>query len=297
MKKLKKHNASLKYGCFLKSSTLLANEEKRNDDSITSVDIEIEPVKVLDDDELFRICGGRTAHKSARHGLKLEGKLKRVAEQEQEFLEKMKKSKLNTHGRSIADDVEKSRKNAAAILNSSTESVQKDECPLPVEDDNKDYSNSCVSKRKRKREKQNTSELASKILDMDLKDAHDSVSKIISEVDETSQRKKKKTKKNNRDFLGYNVVSYQNEPEPKRKRKNHLKGTATEDNQNFKKSKKNNFDSDDDSLDDKLEEINQVTCIEGIVNDKKKRQKKSSKKKHKKNAKEIAAILDNQLNF
>ena len=37
----------------------------------------------LSDAELFQACGGRTAHKGARHGLKLNGKLARLAEQEQ----------------------------------------------------------------------------------------------------------------------------------------------------------------------------------------------------------------------
>ena len=34
------------------------------------------------DDQLFKICGGRTAHKGARHGLKANGKLARIAQQE-----------------------------------------------------------------------------------------------------------------------------------------------------------------------------------------------------------------------
>ncbi|CAG2060087.1 unnamed protein product [Timema podura] len=40
----------------------------------------------LTDEELFRICGGRTAHKAARHGHKLNGKLARIEAQEKEFL-------------------------------------------------------------------------------------------------------------------------------------------------------------------------------------------------------------------
>jgi len=37
---------------------------------------------VLSDEDLFKACGGRTAHKGARHGLKLSGKLARLAAQD-----------------------------------------------------------------------------------------------------------------------------------------------------------------------------------------------------------------------
>jgi len=40
-------------------------------------------IKQLTDEELFKACGGRTAHKGARHGLKLSGKLARLAAQDE----------------------------------------------------------------------------------------------------------------------------------------------------------------------------------------------------------------------
>ncbi|KAJ8946797.1 hypothetical protein NQ314_008781 [Rhamnusium bicolor] len=48
--------------------------------------------QVLTDDELFAACGGRTAHKGARHGIKLSGKLSRIEKQEKMLLKKMKKT-------------------------------------------------------------------------------------------------------------------------------------------------------------------------------------------------------------
>ena len=55
--------------------------------------------RILTDEDLLKACGGRTAHKGARHGLKLNGKLSRLEKQEQELLEKMlnrtKKEKSN----------------------------------------------------------------------------------------------------------------------------------------------------------------------------------------------------------
>ncbi|NXI72829.1 GPTC4 protein, partial [Anseranas semipalmata] len=40
----------------------------------------------LTDEELVRACGGRTAHKGARHGLTMSAKLARLEEQERAFL-------------------------------------------------------------------------------------------------------------------------------------------------------------------------------------------------------------------
>uniref|UniRef100_A0A669QFN9 G-patch domain containing 4 n=1 Tax=Phasianus colchicus TaxID=9054 RepID=A0A669QFN9_PHACC len=40
----------------------------------------------LTDEELVRVCGGRTAHKGARHGLTMSAKLARLEEQERAFL-------------------------------------------------------------------------------------------------------------------------------------------------------------------------------------------------------------------
>ncbi|NWY07794.1 GPTC4 protein, partial [Nothoprocta ornata] len=40
----------------------------------------------LTDKELIRACGGRTAHKGARHGLTMSAKLARLEQQEREFL-------------------------------------------------------------------------------------------------------------------------------------------------------------------------------------------------------------------
>lgn len=63
MKKLKNSGAKLQYGNFLKSATLLTDVEKDIEGHITTADIEIKPFQVVNDDELFKACDGRTAHK------------------------------------------------------------------------------------------------------------------------------------------------------------------------------------------------------------------------------------------
>ncbi|KAG5898520.1 hypothetical protein JTB14_038473 [Gonioctena quinquepunctata] len=93
IKELKK-NKSLEYGSFLKTAKLKGSTMEHYDTSVTSL---CEPTKfrALTDDELFAACGGRTAHKCARHGLKLSGKLSRIEKQEKMLLKKMRKVSLS----------------------------------------------------------------------------------------------------------------------------------------------------------------------------------------------------------
>ena len=79
-----------KYGNFLKTTTLLnGNLILENNSNMHKKQENIKPVS-LTDEELFKLCGGRTAHKGARHGLQLNGKLKRIAQQEKYLLNTIK---------------------------------------------------------------------------------------------------------------------------------------------------------------------------------------------------------------
>nr|XP_033330114.1 G patch domain-containing protein 4 [Megalopta genalis]XP_033330115.1 G patch domain-containing protein 4 [Megalopta genalis]XP_033330116.1 G patch domain-containing protein 4 [Megalopta genalis] len=87
------------YGNFLKTSTLfngtLVQEHNSNVPEVEQNEQNFKSI-FLTDQELFKVCNGRTAHKGARHGLKLNGKLKRVEEQEKNFLQmQMNKSEVN----------------------------------------------------------------------------------------------------------------------------------------------------------------------------------------------------------
>lgn len=92
---------SMEYGCFVKSATLLRGEEQReqrassSDDSSDCEDddqkLDLSSATNLSDAELLKICGGRTAHKGARHGLTMSAKLARLEQQEQEFMAKYSK--------------------------------------------------------------------------------------------------------------------------------------------------------------------------------------------------------------
>ncbi|XP_067627614.1 G patch domain-containing protein 4 [Eurosta solidaginis] len=100
-KKLKKAKESrstsdARYDNFLQSATLTkSGDEVKNPNKIVVADISVSQYKTLTDEELFKACGGRTAHKGARHGLKLSGKLSRIEQQEQKLLAKIQE-RMNT---------------------------------------------------------------------------------------------------------------------------------------------------------------------------------------------------------
>lgn len=153
LKKLKESNTTLQYGSFLKSATLLANvgTEKEIDGHITTNDIEIKPIQVLSDADLFKACGGRTAHKGARHGLNLTGKLQRIAEQERELLERMK-GKQDRYEVFREPATKKQKKRPLVELNSSKDDTS-DDSRLPIDTDS-DYILKSSRKRKKRDKKQ-----------------------------------------------------------------------------------------------------------------------------------------------
>ncbi|XP_049804916.1 G patch domain-containing protein 4 isoform X2 [Schistocerca nitens] len=86
----KKKKSELVHGRFYKTSTLLADGSVNETPSITEeTDVIQMPNTSLTDEELFRICGGRTAHKGARHGLGLSGKLARIEDQDKKLLKQL----------------------------------------------------------------------------------------------------------------------------------------------------------------------------------------------------------------
>ncbi|KAK5622695.1 hypothetical protein CRENBAI_025979 [Crenichthys baileyi] len=115
----KKPRKSLKdksklYGCFVKSATLLSGQEEPEPKSTVSDDrsssdeeeeqkLDLSSTTKLSDADLMKVCGGRTAHKGARHGLTMSAKLARLEQQEAEFLAKY--GNKNQTGSSLAVSV------------------------------------------------------------------------------------------------------------------------------------------------------------------------------------------------
>ncbi|XP_022054864.2 G patch domain-containing protein 4 [Acanthochromis polyacanthus] len=87
------------YGCFVKSATLRSGQEQPEPKSCDSTDssssdeeddqkLDLSSTTKLSDVDLMKACGGRTAHKGARHGLTMSAKLARLEQQEAEFMAK-----------------------------------------------------------------------------------------------------------------------------------------------------------------------------------------------------------------
>ncbi|KAB7496014.1 G patch domain-containing protein 4 [Armadillidium nasatum] len=87
---LKKHRDLSGYGNFVKGCVLDGGKIIENTNTLLSKEEEpsLELIKNYSDQELFKMFGGHTAHKGARHGIKMSAKLARIEEQEKHFLQK-----------------------------------------------------------------------------------------------------------------------------------------------------------------------------------------------------------------
>ncbi|KAH8247454.1 hypothetical protein KR038_004545 [Drosophila bunnanda] len=135
LKKAKEQHASdgkSTYDNFLQTALLTqGGGEVENTERIRVEDIAVTKVSVLTDEELFKACGGRTAHKGARHGLKLTGKIARLEQQERELLERMQ-SKLKAAKEQVPDQKQKKQKdlNKNESLLEAEESLESIEEPM-----------------------------------------------------------------------------------------------------------------------------------------------------------------------
>lgn len=111
LSQLKKNNISLEYGSFLKTSKL--TETGTIDYGIPNFDITAKEkkAKLPSDHEIYSACGGRTAHKGARHGLNQTGKLARLERQEQMLLKKLQNVSISDDKTAITKKMKKLVKN------------------------------------------------------------------------------------------------------------------------------------------------------------------------------------------
>ncbi|KAK3930564.1 G patch domain-containing protein 4 [Frankliniella fusca] len=91
VKRAKIKRDKMQYGAFVKRETLTKGGSvvppENKSDPIEEAESRVPKLPpTLNDEQLFQACGGLTAHKAARHGHKLSGKLQRVKEQEEAFL-------------------------------------------------------------------------------------------------------------------------------------------------------------------------------------------------------------------
>ncbi|KAI5713371.1 hypothetical protein M8J75_015883 [Diaphorina citri] len=111
--KIKKHGdmeiSTKKSMVWRKETVEQSDDEDTNSKAEDSTSQDITPnIVQLTDEELFAACGGLTAHKAARHGHKLSGKLKRLQEQDEKISvnHKKKRRKENVaHEENSVEDV------------------------------------------------------------------------------------------------------------------------------------------------------------------------------------------------
>ncbi|KAH8278340.1 hypothetical protein KR018_000034 [Drosophila ironensis] len=133
LKKAKDQHASdgkATYDNFLQTALLTqGGGEVENTERIRVEDIAVAKINVLTDEELFKACGGRTAHKGARHGLKLSGKIARLEQQEREMLEKLQgKQKSDAQ----PEPAKKKKKSKEATEREPEEATQEKETEEPI---------------------------------------------------------------------------------------------------------------------------------------------------------------------
>jgi hypothetical protein len=218
LKKIKENHGEMTYGSFLKSSTLLANEEAPIPGHITTDDIEIPKFAEISDEALFSACEGRTAHKGARHGLGLTGKLSRLEEQDRILLEKLKQkgSKVGIFSESKSENDD----DGFILVKSKKKKKKQDRMEVESENAGSEPSEPSdyrirKSKKKEKRDKQMEREL---MADLDVK-AQVSDSELLKLENLVELPKKsKKNKRNSDGTLVYRDPAVLDDP-PKKKKK------------------------------------------------------------------------------
>ncbi|KAH8318684.1 hypothetical protein KR074_001726 [Drosophila pseudoananassae] len=227
LKKAKDQHASdgkATYDNFLQTSLLTqGGGEVENTERIRVEDIAVSKVSVLTDEELFKACGGRTAHKGARHGLKLSGKIARLEQQEREMLEKLqakqnpvqKKKITKTETEETQEEPVKTKKKKSS-KEKYTENISEDQVELPLK-----------SKKKKKDKKVE-------------KDQDESTNDLNQETEENVEETQKiKKKKKNKDKESEVTTDDVNSPN-KRKAEE-----STEEPVKSKKKKKNKHEKEE----------------------------------------------------
>ncbi|XP_042346768.1 G patch domain-containing protein 4 [Plectropomus leopardus] len=203
------------YGCFVKSATLLSGQEQpepktsSSDDSSSSDEeddkkLDLSSTTKLSDADLMKACGGRTAHKGARHGLTMSAKLARLEQQEAEFMAKYGKKSQPASASSvcvtltppISEPAEQTEKQEETGEDSRSKKVKKKRSSVSVQEQNgvevSESPETDVEPKKKKKKKKNKEDIE------EMTDAVSTEGDVIcvenGEVDKQTKRKHKKKK-------------------------------------------------------------------------------------------------------
>lgn len=199
-------NKAMLYGQFVKGATLDNNQEVKSEgEEVDTSEVteyleeDRQTLQKLPDEEILKICGGMTAHKGARHGLKLNGKLERIQEQEKLLMEKWKKQKGSN------SEMDKSER---ASLNAKTDTTT----------ENEDVNRECV-KTKKKKKKRDKLEDAEKISQNQSPDCDDSQE---IQNDKSDVKKEKKRKRRNIELGHESDIDHETKRTKKKKKRDRV---------------------------------------------------------------------------
>ncbi|XP_054637139.1 G patch domain-containing protein 4 [Dunckerocampus dactyliophorus] len=217
------------YGCFVKSATLLSGQERpevkssKSSDGSSSSDeddeqkLDLSSTTQLSDCELMKACGGRTAHKGARHGLTMSAKLARLEQQEAEFMAKYGKKTIEERPNHVVEEPQ-SKKKKKKSSKEKTEAINGQEASETPN----------VQLKKKKKKKEASTE---KRTDCCAEDKKEEVS-CVEHSDTQTQRKQKRKKKKNGEFKSAERSTGQEKEEER------LQSQPAEEEQPLKKNKK-----------------------------------------------------------
>jgi len=281
-RRMQKEMKSQLYSRFVKAGTLTGSElvsEKIENDVISEVK-DLSKIKTMSDDDLVKACGGRTAHKGARHGQNMSAKLKRIEEAELAFIASVQ-----------AKQKEKEEKKNKKLLdqkgaeNKSETSVKTENLPNTLEKSSspQEISTELKEKKSKKRKSEVLAEVNDSVVESKKarkeKKKDDAQAICDNNSDDSyikKDKKKKKIKKENEEVSATPEVDITC---------NHIE-TVNAENENTVKKKKKKKDKDrkdaeavhDDVQNDVQQDISnaQQESADKIV----KKKKKSKKSKH-----------------
>ncbi|KAI4467652.1 g patch domain containing protein [Holotrichia oblita] len=199
LKELKRQNVNLEYGSFLKTAKL-TSKGTVNYGTSNLLETKLETkIPTLTDEELFAACGGRTAHKGARHGLKLSGKLSRLEKQEKMLLKKLQNVSLCDEKNDIERKIKKITKHKEKHKNN----IEDVFGTLTFEDDSRSSSSSTSKKHKKKKKRKSVSfnETVTKYftrdLDSSINSSDSNEASVVLTIVEKSQIKDEETAPSN----------------------------------------------------------------------------------------------------
>lgn len=244
-RKMQKEMKNRLYSRFVRAGTLKGEKDEESEDHEVVTEVkDTGKIKTMSDEDLIKACGGRTAHKGARHGQNMDAKLQRIQDAEEEFVRKYKQQQ--------EDKLKKKEKKVEVkeVSKAVVNTVIEDQNEQPV--------------KKRKKEKKE------KVLIDTTSASNESVAEDNSTEEESTSKKRKKCKKdkvqeNVREKVEENVTASETTDETiKKKKKQKHKKQKDQENMEISHSVE-------------IKQDNGETDISENLQKKKKKSKKKSK--------------------